>query len=281
MSEPLRYSAFTTPPDGGNPAGVVLDASNLDEAAMLAVAADLGYSESAFVVPLEDGERAFAMRYFSPRAEVAFCGHATIATSVALAERIGPGPLRFATPVGEIVVETAVGEGGVVNATLTSVPPTTRPADDEELDEALAALRWAREDLDERYPPHVAYAGVTHLVLAVRTRERLAALDYDMEALGTLMAERDWTTLQLVFAERPDLFHARNPFPPGGIFEDPATGAAAAALGGYLRELGLAPDPPRVTVLQGVELGRPSRLDVEIPPSGGIRVRGSAVRIPT
>jgi PhzF family phenazine biosynthesis protein len=101
-----------------------------------------------------------------------------------------------------------------------------------------------------------------------------------MDALGALMSELDWTTLQLVFPERPDLFHARNPFPPGGIFEDPATGAAAAALGGYLRELGLVPDPPHVSVLQGVEAGRPSRLEVEIPPVGGIRVSGHGVRIP-
>jgi len=279
MTEPLRYAAFTTTPDGGNPAGVVLDASSLDESAMLAVAAGLGYSESAFVMPLEGREREFGIRYFSPRQEVAFCGHATIATGVALAERLGPGPLRFATSVGEVVVETDA-DGDGCRATLTSIPPTTRPASADELARALAELRWAREDLDDGYPPHVTNAGVTHLILAVRTHARLAALDYDLDALGALMSELDWTTLQLVFPERPDLFHARNPFPPGGIFEDPATGAAAAALGGYLRELGLVPDPPRVTILQGVETGRPSRLEVEIPPGGGIRVSGHGVRIP-
>jgi PhzF family phenazine biosynthesis protein len=178
-----------------------------------------------------------------------------------------------------VLVDTGAESDGF-RATLTSIPPTTRPATDDELDRALAALRWERADLDGRYPPHVTNAGVTHPILAVKSHARLAALDYDMEALGALMAERDWTTLQLVFPERPDLFHARNPFPPGGIFEDPATGAAAAALGGYLRELGLLPDPPRVTVLQGAEAGRPSRLDVEIPPSGGIRVSGRGVQIP-
>jgi PhzF family phenazine biosynthesis protein len=280
MTEPLRYAAFTTTPAGGNPAGVVLDASDLDEAAMLDLAARLGYSESAFVTPLAGREREFGIRYFSPRHEVAFCGHATIATSVALAERLGPGPLLFATSVGEVTVDTDA-DGDGFRATLTSIPPTTRPATDDEVDRALAALRWAHADLDESHPPHVTNAGVTHLILAVKSRERLAALDYDMDALGALMAELDWTTLQLVFAERPGLFHARNPFPPGGIFEDPATGAAAAALGGYLRELGLTPDPPQVVVLQGVETGRPGRLEVEIPPSGGIRVSGHGVQIPS
>lgn len=277
MAEPLHYAAFTTAPEGGNPAGVVLDATGLDEAAMLAVAAEIGHSESAFVMPR--GDREFGIRYFSPRHEVAFCGHATIATSVALAERIGPGPLRFATSVGEVAVDTAA-DGDGFRATLTSIAPTTRPATDAEVDRALAALGWTRTELDDRHPPHVANAGVNHLVLAAKTHARLADLDYDMDTLGAVMAEYDWTTLQLVFAERPDLFHARNPFPPGGIFEDPATGAAAAALGGYLRELGLVPDPPRVTVLQGVETGRPSRLEVEIPVSGGIRVSGHGVQIP-
>lgn len=102
----LRYSAFTTDPAGGNPAGVVLDASDLSDDEMLGIAAKVGYSETAFVVPRT--EREFDVRYFSPKAEVPFCGHATIATSVALAERIGDGPLTFHTPAGEITIETSV-----------------------------------------------------------------------------------------------------------------------------------------------------------------------------
>ncbi|MCG7529731.1 PhzF family phenazine biosynthesis isomerase, partial [Streptomyces sp. OfavH-34-F] len=96
MSEPsaprvLRYTAFSADPEGGNPAGVVLDAAGLDEAAMLAVAAELGYSETAFLTgpapAAAPGARGFAVRYFSPRAEVPFCGHATVAAALALAER--------------------------------------------------------------------------------------------------------------------------------------------------------------------------------------------------
>ncbi|HEX8864792.1 MAG TPA: PhzF family phenazine biosynthesis isomerase, partial [Lentzea sp.] len=88
----LRYSAFTKDPEGGNPAGVVLDASGLSDDEMLVIAAKVGYSETAFVLPSGKG-REFDVRYFSPKAEVPFCGHATIATAVALAERIGDGPL--------------------------------------------------------------------------------------------------------------------------------------------------------------------------------------------
>ena len=116
-------------------------------------------------------------------------------------------------------------------------------------------------------------------MLAVSSRQVLAGLDYDYAALAALMAEHDWTTMQLVHRERPDLFHARNPFPPGGVVEDPATGAAAAALGGYLRALGLVPPSRRVTIRQGEDMGRPSLLLVDIPEQGGIDVTGSATRL--
>ncbi len=93
------------------------------------------------------------------------------------------------------------------------------------------------------------------------------------------MAARDWTTIQLVYREGPDRFRSRNPFPPGGVVEDPATGAAAAAFGGYLRELGLVEPPATITIDQGIELGRPSLLTVTIPAGGGISVAGTAVPI--
>ncbi|SCL29670.1 phenazine biosynthesis protein PhzF family [Micromonospora rhizosphaerae] len=260
--EVLRYAAFPDGAVGGNPAGVVLDATRLDGASRLAVAASVGYSETAFLEPTRrDGE--FQVRYFSPLAEVAFCGHATIAAAVALAERRGSGPLLFQTLAGAVEVNTGESDAGPT-ATLTSVPTRTRPASGDELAAALAALRWRSTDLDPRYPVHVAYAGNDHLVLAVSDRTRLADLHYDYDALAALMAERGWTTLQLVHAHTPLLFSARNPFPPGGVVEDPATGAAAAALGGYLRALHLVDPPAQITVLQGVDMGSPSRLLVDV-----------------
>ncbi|HET9465146.1 MAG TPA: PhzF family phenazine biosynthesis protein, partial [Gemmatimonadales bacterium] len=82
-----------------------------------------------------------------------------------------------------------------------------------------------------------------------------------------------------IWRESVDVFHSRNPFPVGGVVEDPATGAAAAALGGYLRDTGLVKPPTTITIRQGEAMGRPSRLIVEIPGSGGILVTGTAVRI--
>lgn len=272
-----RYAAFTSDPAGGNPAGVVLDADDLDDVTMQRIAADVGYSETAFV--LRDGRRPgqFGLRFFSPLAEVAFCGHATIATSVALADAGMAGPYRFDTMAGEIrVVTTTEPEG--TRANLRSVPTHSVPVSSGALSEALDALGWAADDLNPTFPPHVAFAGNDHLVLAVKTRERLAALDYDFGALQALCAREGWTTLQLVWAESDELFHSRNPFPAGGVVEDPATGAAAAAFGGYLLQVGRLPGSKALGIVQGEDMGRPSRLDVFVDEvSRRVSVGGAAV----
>ncbi|WP_109505415.1 PhzF family phenazine biosynthesis isomerase [Nocardioides speluncae] len=281
MTEILRYAAFTTDPALGNPAGVVLDAGGLDAAKMQQIAAEVGYSETAFAVP--SGERRYAVRYFSPLAEVDFCGHATIATAVAIAEREGAGPLVFDTNVGPIEVGTERSDDtdGVLTASLRSVATRTRAASDGDLAEALAALGWQPTDLDPAYPAHVAFGGVEHLVLAAGSRERLADLDYDFEALKALMTDRGWTTVQLFWRENETRLHARNPFPIGGVVEDPATGAAAAALGGYLRDLGAVTEPTRLTISQGEDMGQQSELSVAIDPAEPtITVSGAGVAIP-
>ncbi|MFE7361210.1 PhzF family phenazine biosynthesis protein [[Kitasatospora] papulosa] len=277
-TEVLRYTAFSVDPEGGNPAGIVLDASGLGDAEMLAVAADLGYSESAFLTD-PDGHGGHTVRYFSPKAEVPFCGHATVAAALALAERDGPGDLVFSTPAGPVPV-TVVREDGELRATLTSVEPHTEDAAPEDLAEALAALDWPAADLDPALPPRIAYAGARHLVLAAATRERLADLAYDFARLEALMRRLDLTTVQLAWRESATVFHVRDPFPVGGVVEDPATGAAAAAFGAYARELGLVPDDAVLTLHQGADMGRPGTLTVELRPGDArVRVSGTGTRI--
>jgi PhzF family phenazine biosynthesis protein len=112
------------------------------------------------------------------------------------------------------------------------------------------------------------------------SRERLAHLDYDYPALERLMAEERWTTVHLFWHADTTTYHVRNPFPPGGVVEDPATGAAAAAFGGYLRALRLVEPPTALTLLQGEDMGAPSRLVVEVlKGTGGISVMGHATRM--
>lgn len=278
-SEVLRYAAFTDSGEGGNPAGVVLDARSMSESDMLAVARAVGYSETAFVLPTLE-ESGFQVRYFSPKSEVAFCGHATVAAAVALAERDGPGARDFTTLAGLVTVNSVADEHGFA-ATLTSPGTRTRPVAEPALGAALAAIGWERDDLDPAYPAHVAFAGNDHLVLGVSRLATLAGLDYDFDQLSALMEREQWTTVHMFWAEHDDVFHVRNAFPPGGVVEDPATGAAAAAFGGYLRSLGLVTTPARLTLLQGRHMGSPSRLIVDIDAlTDTVRVTGSASRMP-
>lgn len=271
-----RYAAFSDDPAGGNPAGVWIGDVLPEPATMQAIAREVGYSETAFVAPMRGGAR--DIRYFSPEAEVPFCGHATIATGVVMGANEGDGVYRLATRVGEVPVEVRT-KGGQREAALTSVVPRDAAAPATLVDAALSTLGWTRDELDPAIPPVRAFAGAWHLVLAVADPGTLARLDYDFDRLKTLMLADDLTTLQLLWRESPRVFHARNPFPVGGVVEDPATGAAAAALGGYLRDAGLLAAPASILIRQGEAMGRPSRLQVEIPETGGIVVRGTAVTI--
>ena len=279
-SEVLRYAAFTRNGVGGNPAGIVLDARDLDAEEMQAIAVDVGYSESAFIVERPDQANVFDVRYFSPRKEVPFCGHATIASAVALVERKPADELIFHTPAGFVSINTRESDDGIV-AELTSVSPHVCMPPAGLTDRVLAALDWSADELDStEYPPMLANAGAEHLVLVTKTRERLAKLDYDFEALRAIMDEHGLVTIQLIWPESRRRYRSRNPFASGGVVEDPATGAAAAAFGAYLRELDKLHRRSRFTIFQGDEMGRPSQIDVSIiDGEPGIRVSGTASAI--
>jgi len=276
MATLRRLTAFSTDPQGGNPAGIWVGDTLPEPAAMQRLAAEVGFSETAFLAPATGRLR--TARYFSALAEVPFCGHATIAAGVALGDDEGDGVYVLSTAVGDVPVDVRT-VGGQRAAALTSVEPRDEPLAESALGEYLDTLGWRREELDPTLPPRRAFAGVWHVVLAAATARRLATLDYDFDRLQTLMLRDGLTTLQLVWRQGPALFHARNPFPIGGVVEDPATGAAAAALGGYLRSLGQVAAPASLTILQGAAMGRPSRIEVEIPVHGGITVRGAAVAL--
>jgi PhzF family phenazine biosynthesis protein len=271
-----RLAAFSDRSDGGNPAGVWVGEELPAADVMQRIAASVGYSETAFVAPATGSRR--TVRYYSPEAEVSFCGHATIATGVALGSVEGDGTYTLDTQVGQVPV-TVRSRNGVREASLTSVEPDFEPATEELVGSALQALHWERDQLDDSIPPARAYAGAWHLVLAAAESGRLSHLEYDFEQLKELMLRDGLTTLQLVWRESELVFHSRNPFPVGGVVEDPATGAAAAALGGYLRAMRIVTPPATVLIRQGEVMGRPSRLVVDLPVTGGIVVTGTAVPI--
>ncbi|MHA7269057.1 PhzF family phenazine biosynthesis protein [Arthrobacter sp. HLT1-20] len=275
--EILHFTAFTTDPAGGNKAGVVLDAGTLASGQMQEIATRLGYSESAFLTPRADAS--YSVRYFAPAAEVQFCGHATLAAAVALAEVRGTGPLMFHTPVGVIPVGTFEKEG-VIQATLTSVETHIAEPSAPVLGRLLGALRLGAADLDPALPVLVSFAGNWHPIVPVASAAILASLDYDFDQLAALMADHGWgATVNIVFRLTSNSFESRNPFPPGGVREDSATGSAAASLGGYLRHLGELELPAEISVLQGHHIGSAAQLQIVIPEAGGIRVSGAAVRL--
>ena len=271
--EILTYSAFTTPENhSGNPAGVVVDADGLAREDMLGIAAELGFSETAFLSALTSDSA--TVRYFTPRDEIAFCGHATIASGVALARR-GAGPvITFATKAGDVPVEVTREE-----ATLTAVDTEITPLADELLDELLGTLRLSSTDLDSDLPPAFVRGGNPHPIVFVRAGV-LATLDHSAEAVLQLQDREGWDgTIPVVQRLSANRFASRNPFPRGGIREDPATGSAAAGLGYYLRAAGQVSLPATIEVEQGREVGRPSLIRVEIPSAGRVRVTGTAAHM--
>lgn len=282
-TEVLRYSAFAATPDGGNPAGVVLDASTLDDAAMRRIAAEVGYSETAFVVGRDDNDDSgeaprYRVRYWSPAAEVPFCGHATVATAVALAEREGPGEMVFDTSAGEVVLRATVDALGAIAVSFTSVQPQLRQIDPQAAERLLSLLGLGFGDVDPRFPVAESFAGNWHPIVVIADRDLFHQFRFFPADVAELMREQGWLgTVTVLHADGPAHFEARNLFPVGRITEDPATGSAAASTGAYLREHGFSGQTIRIS--QGRHVGRPSELVVTIPGSGGIEVSGGATRI--
>jgi PhzF family phenazine biosynthesis protein len=268
-----HIAAFSDGPTGGNPAGVVICKTLPTALEMQQIAADVGFSETAFCEPIADRWR---VRYFSPETEVPFCGHATIALGAALAMDHGDGVFGLTLNAAEITVE-GQRHGETFAAALQSPPSQSRPAASELVASALALLGYADSDLDLALPPAIAEAGATHLVIALKSRQRLAAMAYDLDAGRRLMNDAGLITISLVHVESARLFNARNPFASGGVYEDPATGAAAAAFAGYLRDLEW-PHGGEIEIVQGEDMGMRSRLRAAISTKAGgsIRVSGTA-----
>ena len=270
-----RIAAFSSDGEGGNPAGVVLLGEAATEVDMRRVAAEVGYSETAFAVPVEGRDRAWRVRYFSPESEVPFCGHATIALGAALGARNGPGTYRLDLNDASITVDAEPSEEGMA-ATLRSPPTASRPATEAEMEDALALFGLTANDLDGRLPPARIHGGADHVVLVLRDRARLTAMDYDLDQGREVMRRHGLVTIMFVHARGDRTFDVRNAFASGGVREDPATGAAAAAFAGYLRDSGW-PHGGRFTIRQGEDMGAPSVIEVTLSdePGSPVRVSGS------
>ena len=264
-----RIAAFSDKDAGGNPAGVWLGSELEDSRSMQRIAAQIGYSETVFAAPIRN---AWRVRYFSPESEVPFCGHATIALGAALALDQGDGVFALVLNDAHITVE-GHSSNGRLSAVLQSPHTRSEAADPELIADALELFGYVPSDLDPRFPPAIAYAGAPHLLLSLTDRESLRAMRYELDAGRDLMRRAGLVTIGLLHAQTPGLFHARHAFASGGVYEDPATGAGAAALAGYLRDIGW-PHAGTIDVVQGEDMGSRSKIRAEFT-----RVSGSSIRV--
>ena len=269
----MRYyivDAFTDRPFGGNPAGVVLlgEEDFPDERLMTQVAAELRYSETAFV--RQDGADEFTVRYFTPRSEVDLCGHATVASFVLL-HKLGmaQGRCRYHTLAGDLEVE--VGERVMMQMAMPRIVDTI--TDNEQVYHAIG-LESYRPSL----PVQIAYSGLADIMIQVPDVATLNSLQPDMEAVKAVTKAYNAVSFH-VFALVNDghTAHVRDFAPLYDIPEESATGTANAALTHYLAVNGIIPAMGDFSFMQGEAMGRPSVVSTRIAADGTLYVGGTAV----
>jgi len=285
-----QVDAFTREPFTGNPTGVVLNADALTEAQMLAIARELNNAETAFILAPDADDHTVRARFFTPRSEAGFVGHATVAAQYVLSRRHeAPRWQRQKSKAGIVDIEVRGSDEERRIAIRRSPPPMGRELNDRERLAVLDALALASESLDTRMPLRIVGAVGTRLLIGVRGPEPLKHLKPDLTRLTTLSAQIG-AAGYVVFTLTPDagdhLTESRMFCPALGIAEDPVSGNAHGLLGAYLARLGLlerSGERARFTGIQGHSLHRPGRVEVELEFTGndvaGVWISGQAVSI--
>jgi trans-2,3-dihydro-3-hydroxyanthranilate isomerase len=285
---------FTSSRFGGNQLAVFPDARDISADQMQRIAREFNFSETTFVLPPTDPKHTRRVRIFTPGSELPFAGHPTVGTAFVLATI---GDIPFTPPETRITFEEGVGPVPVTirgdngtpgfaqlsAAKLPEIGPT--PPSARELAQCLGLAE--RDVLTGDLAPEAVSCGVPFLFVPVRdraalTRARVRLDDFERVLRGY------WTAKVFVFCNEPELegsdFRARMFAPTIGVPEDPATGSACVAFGGYLgRRDARADGTLRWVVEQGFEMGRPSLLEVEVDKRGGVvsaaRVGGRSVLV--
>ena len=293
MRKPVYVvDAFTDRPFAGNPAGVLLDGAELDSSTCLRIAAELRHSETAFPLPAREPACAFHLRYFSAKKEVAFCGHATLASLHVMVEEAklirvpdqGVTRLSFTCKAGRLRAELSRDEHKKLRI-LFETPEAKfeqRPVEAE----LLATLGLIPEALDPNLPPQATprpASELSNLFIALRDKEALGRARVDFPALCDVSLPKKIGAVCLYSLDPEPGADAQIRFfsPAAGVPEDPVTGSACAQLA-LLLQMQLPKEMPRhYRILQGAELRRPGRVTVEVRPEerpGQIRawVGGSA-----
>src|SRR5579862_3890314 len=266
-----QVDAFTREPFTGNPTGVVLNADPLSEVQMLAIARELNNAETAFILAADADDHTVRARFFTPRSEAGFVGHATVAAQYVLSRRHdAPRWQRQKSKAGIVDVEVRGSDEDRRIAIRRNAPSLGRELNDRERLAVLDALALASESLDSRMPLRIVGAAGTRLLIGVRGPEPLKHLKPDMARLTTLSAQigaAGYFVFTLTPAAADHLTESRMFCPALGIPEDPVSGNAHGLLGAYLAHLGLlARNADRASFcgIQGHSVHRPGRVEVEL-----------------
>ncbi|NQY54309.1 MAG: PhzF family phenazine biosynthesis protein [Campylobacteraceae bacterium] len=268
-----KISAFSYKNEGGNPAGVLFTNKMLSEQEMLKIAKDVNYSETAFLVKQNNS---FRIRYFSPETEIAFCGHATIASGHSIGDKFGLGTYELILNDRSIQIE--VGEKNSESyISINSMKTHSKDINENYFNTIIDEFSFNKDDLNKKYPPKISFSGNNHLIVFLKDKEKLQEMKYDFIKVKALMEKENIVTINILWEENKNLYHSRNAFAYGGVIEDPATGSAAIALGEYLRNTGIKKSG-NIVILQGFDMNKPSQLFVNFTnaPHSSIKVSGTA-----
>jgi trans-2,3-dihydro-3-hydroxyanthranilate isomerase len=269
----LHYDVFTREPLTGNQLAVFLDGRGVSVDRMQALAREIGFSESTFILPAEAAGTDVRMRIFTPAAEMPMAGHPTIGSTFALAHTgvISPGVSRFifGLGIGPVPVDLEWHDSGLNFAWMTQLPPTFGPPI-EARDAVARAIGLDSSDFVADQPVQNVSCGVSFLLVPVESREAVDRAVPDAAACARLPSTHGGQLPIFLFAMLPPgspaTVHSRMFAPHLGIAEDPATGSASGALGCYLVRHGLIPADAadRIVSAQGVAMNRPSRIHIAI-----------------
>ncbi|AZO62365.1 MAG: PhzF family phenazine biosynthesis isomerase [Mesorhizobium sp.] len=288
----LLYDVFTTERLAGNPLAVVLDSEGLDSAAMQAIAREFNLSETVFVLPPENPKHRNRIRIFTPDYEMPFAGHPTVGSAIALAEQAGEATGIFVLEENIGPVRCAVSRhNGATFAEfdLAKLPERLELAAEPEM--IGAALGLGPHELGfENHRVSFWSAGVPYVTIPVAGLEAAAKVRLDNQAWSELAPRKsEWTFASPYVYCRETVhhdsaFHVRMIVPGNHSYEDPATGSAAAAFAGAIMHFdGPTDGISQLWIEQGLEMGRPSRIRLELNVDGGklasARIGGHAIKV--
>ncbi len=276
---------FTTKRFQGNPLAVITDGDGLSSDEMLAIAREMNLSETVFVQKPTDDRALARLRIFTTKEELKLAGHPVIGTWFLLAE-LGVVPAQDGgvhimqqTGAGILPVEIRFKDGRPQRVTMTQMAATFKPSKINKK-KLAAALGLAAKDLAPGLEPEFVSTGIFNLMVPLRNRTALSKIQMNMGELARLFGKHGVMAYCFVLGSA-NTASSRGMIP-WELYEDAATGSAAGSLGAYLVKHGKLGAGHTLHISQGVEMGRPSQIEVEVTQSGKKltpRVSGAAVKV--